>query len=361
MTSKYFDERCFLSKSNSFCKLLMKKGVPLDNKWPPILFGLRAAALNPVYTADQKVQLQNILIDAMGRKQFTDNSYYELQRQILHVIVSPMEQKIQEINNEVQAISVEVNQLLGKHSDDVSLMADEVDKNIALGKGPQETLSELRTTLRAVVKSFAVDRARFETLSSIDSLTRLANRRKFDMRLKECVLGWQTANVPVSLILFDIDHFKAINDTHGHLVGDQILTSVGKLIKHTLANLQEDCFLAARYGGDEFAIILQGPLVARTQALSEVLRNVVARARFTIKSLNKEAEELDVKATISLGSSTLVKRSVENDEQRLIGYADKALYYAKANGRNRSVYYSPLDQGSYVMLPGAGENTEIKN
>ena len=205
------DGKCVWGANLHFCKLLQKRGIPLDNKWPPLVLALRASPYNPLYNDMQKTALQNVLLRIMEEGNCTDSTYYERQKDVLGILVEPVEKKIQDISNEVEAISLEVNQLLKSHSNDVSQIADDVDSNMASGRAPEKILSDLRASLRQVVESFEADKAKFESLSFVDSLTKLANRRKFDATIKDAARDWQESRIPVSLILFDVDFFKKFN------------------------------------------------------------------------------------------------------------------------------------------------------
>lgn len=350
MGNNLCDEKCAWTANLHFCKLLEKRGIPLDNKWPPLILELRASPFNPLYSDAQKTGLQNVLIQTMELGEFSEASYVERQKEIFKIIVSPVEKKIQDISDEVEAIAHEVNQLLGRHTNDVSQMADGVDEDIASGKKPEKVLAELRTALRKVVKNFEADKAKFESLSFVDSLTRLANRRKFDMTMKEAVEEWEESKVPLALIFLDIDHFKTYNDNHGHLVGDEILATIAKIVKHTLSSLDRQDYLAARFGGDEFAIILRGSVVGGTKKICEIIRKAIARAKIRIKSLDKQTEELEIKTTTSIGASVLTRRGLDDGVAFLIDGADKALYHAKESGRNCSVFYTSAGQGGYSIL-----------
>ena len=353
------DGKCVWGANLHFCKLLQKRGIPLDNKWPPLVLALRASPYNPLYNDMQKTALQNVLLRIMEEGDCTDTSYYERQKEVLAILVEPVEKKIQDISDEVEAISLEVNQLLRSHSNDVSQIADDVDSNMASGRAPEKILSDLRASLRQVVESFEADKAKFESLSFVDSQTKLANRRKFDVTIKDAVRDWQESRIPVSLILFDIDFFKKFNDTYGHLVGDDILSSIAKIVKHTLGSLDWKDYLAARYGGDEFAIILFGPVVSKTKIISEALRTAVAKATMRIKSIDDPNVEFAIKATISVGASTLLKRGRDDAVQSLIDSADRALYHAKEVGRNCAVFYTPGAKGKFTRLPeGKGAETD---
>lgn len=155
-----------------------------------------------------------------------------------------------------------------------------------------------------------------------DGLTGLANRRHFDDSL-EAALAKASENAPLSLILGDIDRFKAVNDTWGHQVGDQVIRYVASVFK---AN--EGAGLAARYGGEEFALILPGYSSATARDVAERIRRAIKA-----KSLSKRAtgETIGV-VTISLG---LASAPPHQSPAALLEAADASLYQAKRNGRDQ--------------------------
>ena len=163
-------------------------------------------------------------------------------------------------------------------------------------------------------------------LSSIDSLTGLANRRVFDQTLeKECARLKRTASA-VSLLILDIDHFKAFNDSQGHQRGDECLTLVGsELTRHAKRKID----LAARYGGEEFAVILPETAAAGAERVAESVRSAIANLK-----LPHSASPVAPFVTVSVGVATATLESNSSPEE-LIAAADQALYGAKRSGRNR--------------------------
>ncbi|MGQ9558508.1 MAG: PAS domain S-box protein [Desulfurispora sp.] len=165
-----------------------------------------------------------------------------------------------------------------------------------------------------------------KTLSNLDGLTGLANRRYFDSRLTE---EWEKnarLGVPVSLIMCDIDHFKTYNDTYGHLQGDDCLKKVAGTLSNLLYRPAE---MAARYGGEEFVILLPGCDLDTARQIAENIRLAVQSL-----AIPHAASPVSPWVTISLGTATLVPRE-DIPPTELIAAADSALYRAKRNGRNR--------------------------
>jgi diguanylate cyclase (GGDEF)-like protein len=160
-----------------------------------------------------------------------------------------------------------------------------------------------------------------------DSLTGANNRRHFDERLRGDVSFGIRHGTDLTILLIDIDHFKRVNDTYGHAVGDQVLQAVAKAIRNGIRT--ED--VLARYGGEEFVVIAPGIAVDGARALGERVRALVEGSRF---SADTSAE---IAITISIGVSTLVSSMRPTDPQKLLRDADDKLYVAKATGRNRVV------------------------
>lgn len=170
-----------------------------------------------------------------------------------------------------------------------------------------------------------------EQLSVLDSLTQVANRRRFDDYL---IQEWQKLNqrqAPLSLILCDIDYFKLYNDTYGHPIGDYCLQQVALAIECVMESTPG---LVARYGGEEFGIIL--PDVDDLQALKIADKIAVNVSKLHVAHQKSLVSEY---VTISLGVHTLIP-TAESSPELLIALADKALYQAKAEGRNRACLYT---------------------
>ena len=171
-------------------------------------------------------------------------------------------------------------------------------------------------------------RAELQKLNKIDSLTQIYNRGHFNTAIE---LQWyhsMRAKEEQSLLLIDIDHFKAINDKHGHLLGDACLTYVAQLISNT-AKRKTD--LVARYGGEEFAILLSDTSLHEAKLLAEDIRAAIEQSPFIHEDIR-----LDITASIGIACITPEPGSSPN---LLIDNADKGLYLAKEKGRNKTCCY----------------------
>jgi len=134
------------------------------------------------------------------------------------------------------------------------------------------------------------------------------------------------AGTPLSILMIDIDHFKAFNDTYGHQVGDQVLRLVGKVLQESV----RECDLAARYGGEELMAILPGASLEACEEVAERVRSRVSDARLTRRATGEEISSV----TISIG---VAQFRMGETADGMIERGDKALYQAKRMGRNCTV------------------------
>ncbi|HVZ74783.1 MAG TPA: GGDEF domain-containing protein [Polyangia bacterium] len=156
-----------------------------------------------------------------------------------------------------------------------------------------------------------------------DGLTKAFNKRYFTERLENEFAHAVRNDAPLSLIFLDIDHFKRINDVHGHPAGDHVLVELAKLVAGAVRN--EDVF--ARYGGEEFAIVSRGVDVGEARELAERLRRAVEEHAFSY-------EGRDISVTISVGVARAPREGVTTPGE-LVAAADETMYTAKRTGRNK--------------------------
>jgi len=162
-------------------------------------------------------------------------------------------------------------------------------------------------------------------MAIIDPVTNIYNKRYFLERLNEEFSHARRTKIPISILMIDIDFFKKVNDTHGHLAGDMILQKLADIIKQKIRN--ED--IIARYGGEEFISLLRGTGKEGALVLAE-------RIRLFIEGVNFEFEGHKIKITISIGISSLEPGADFPTHEDFIKAADEKLYYSKEHGRNRT-------------------------
>jgi diguanylate cyclase (GGDEF)-like protein len=167
-----------------------------------------------------------------------------------------------------------------------------------------------------------------QELSGCDSLTKVANRYRFDWYLSHEWRRSKRQQTPLSLILCDIDHFKCYNDTYGHQAGDRCLHQVAQAIR---ASAQRPADLVARYGGEEFAVILPDTTL-------EAACKIAEKVRLHVRGLGiSHAQSPYQCVTLSLGVASFIPNNEQSYEE-LIAVADEALYRAKSTRRDRTCY-----------------------
>jgi two-component system cell cycle response regulator len=162
-------------------------------------------------------------------------------------------------------------------------------------------------------------------LSTKDSLTSLFNRRYFDIHIKQMVDRVKASNKVMSVLMLDVDHFKEVNDTYGHQAGDAVL----KMLSGVLQDQFRVTDLIARYGGEEFVVLLGNIGGEEALKIAERIREVVENKGFVVPGREEVLEQ-----TVSIGVAELAS---DDDVEKLIARADRALYKAKNSGRNRVV------------------------
>ncbi len=216
-----------------------------------------------------------------------------------------------------------VGHLMGlaiEHAGLVAELVDRVNESRQLKEKEEQRsqeLAELNERLR-------VANVKLEELSITDELTGLFNRRHFTQRLDEEINRSQRQGHPISLVMADLDHFKRVNDTLGHQIGDEALRQFAVWLKNGVRRVD----LVGRYGGEEFVIVLVDCGPNRALNVADKLRREVAR-----RSQNPPFDKLGG-FTVSMGISSLTDG---DSAQELIQRADKALYAAKEKGRNAVV------------------------
>jgi len=182
--------------------------------------------------------------------------------------------------------------------------------------------------LSAVI-SACIENARLQEsikqLGLLDPLTGVNNRRFFDQRVIEETSLAQRNNTPLSCLFIDLDHFKSINDKHGHQAGDNVLKQAAKIF----TDIMRTSDILARYGGEEFVILLTNTSLQTAYDIAERIRKIIAAHAFIISS----SQSLNI--TLSIGIAVLDPNKNITTSQRLIKAADEAVYSAKMNGRNQ--------------------------
>jgi diguanylate cyclase (GGDEF)-like protein len=181
----------------------------------------------------------------------------------------------------------------------------------------------LRNDNIAIINSLR-QQQELEHIANVDGLTGLFNRRWMNNFFNRQIGRSLNDNKPLALLLADLDHFKLINDTHGHIVGDEVLFAVASMLTKQIRPSD----LLARFGGEEFALILPDTSMEEAKLIAERVRKAIDETLFKIE--NETQHEIHV--TLSIGITCLM---LGDDINHLLTRADNALYQAKDGGRNR--------------------------
>lgn len=197
-----------------------------------------------------------------------------------------------------------------------------------------DELGQLASTFNTMATGLEKTHQALRETSIRDSLTGLYNRREFDRLLLDELRRCNRYRHPLSLLMLDLDHFKAINDGYGHPVGDTVLRKVAHIIKHEVRDSGE---MVARYGGEEFVVIMPETDKLGAAVLAERIRAAVAAYTFSVD----ESHPLNVAVSIGLAGFP----NDADSSEKLIAAADRALYAAKRAGRNRVCSFDPEQHG----------------
>lgn len=270
--------------------------------------------------------LESELLD--GNKQKEINSHQRsleerITREQFLIHIERLQQELEELKQEKNDLEI-LLETTTEHSDMVELeLQKEISDRLLVEANLQKVNQEL------------------ESLSCIDSLTGVANRRRFDRSLEQEWQRMMREQQPLSLIFCDVDHFKKYNDRYGHQAGDRCLQQVAKAIQASLLRAGD---LAVRYGGEEFAVILPNTDAGGAIEVAKRIKSQLANLQIVQDNLS-----LGKYVTASLGVASLIPTS-QNEPEFLIAQADKALYQAKEQGRDRFVVFCDNLDPSHLTL-----------
>src|SRR6266545_7059065 len=218
---------------------------------------------------------------------------------------------------------------LVERGDEVSTLVSSFSKMLETVEQQAAEINSFATRLDGAYKELESTNARLKETSFKDDITGLYNRRFFSVRLEEEMSRYRRFNHPVSLVLMDLDGFKAVNDDMGHVVGDETLRDIGQiLMKHS-----RGINVVSRYGGDEFAVLLVETSKTGARLYADRIRQVVAAFPFSHGKT----------VTASFGVSSLPDDEAATSEA-LFRAADEALYGAKRAGKNQVMGAGPAEK-----------------
>jgi diguanylate cyclase (GGDEF)-like protein len=334
--------------------MLNAAGVPEDTRWRSLLLYFREMKDYTHFSDVQKADIQALLTHLLERKDFSDERLREVLEEYKNIATEPYRSKVDALFQETSSAMSGFRELLSSRYGNVTELENISVAAAETESDPAALVRTLRSAFHRVKSLLENDINSLERLASHDGLTNLANRRAFDAFLAQGVEKWLAEKTPLSLALFDIDHFKRFNDGYGHRIGDQALQVVAKFLlslEKTMA--AENNALASRYGGEEFALVVSGPDARRMAETAEKIRLAVRQFNFLIRDAAGNVVESAIHITLSAGVCSCWPGWAGNHTENLLDSADKALYAAKQAGRDRAMRFFPEEGSCRPVSSGA--------
>ncbi len=259
-------------------------------------------------------------VDVRERRSQTTQVSHEIDE-----LIALFERSLKSLANNERGLSFAVERLdEAKTPSSIRLIADRMVEMLRLAQSDNGQLMSSLETSRTRIADLQRSIEALQAESITDALTQLANRSHFDASLAR-LLNDPSAEA-LSLLMVDVDHFKQFNDRHGHLLGDDVLRLVSKVIRDSIRH----CDLGARYGGDEFAVILPGTPLEGAIIVARKIHDGIAGRDLIRRTTGEGLGQV----TVSIG---VAESRLHDHSQKLIERTDKCLYDAKRQGRNQVV------------------------
>lgn len=296
---------------------------------PELNQALEQLRLEPDALTSERIQsLYNTFVS------FSDEQAIHDARQAIGKIIASTQGSLTQVGKESQvyqeSLGATANQLTesGTPTNTADIIVNLIDKTICMQAASKTLQEELSKTNEDLVQ-FRTEFKRVRRESLIDPLTGIKNRRAFDYALDELREQAVNSNEPMCLLMVDIDHFKKVNDRHGHVIGDAVLKWVAEIIDHNVRGGD----LLARYGGEEFSILLPNTPMEGAERVAD---NICNKVRNQVLSKSQAGADIG-RVTVSIGVAAYYGREAS---EQFVGRADVALYRAKESGRNRVCVFS---------------------
>ncbi|MEW5775096.1 MAG: GGDEF domain-containing protein [Thermodesulfobacteriota bacterium] len=325
---------CIYSDQSPLCRMLAESGVPQDTRWHTLILTLRGLEQDPTLTLGQKSELQQLVVWVLKQRDYGEERLREAMAMKEQIVSAPYREKLAALVRESAAMVKEFGEVLGRRTGDVQGLESAALEAVQSGLPAEEVALTLRRHFRALVESLQRDAQDLQRLATTDPLTGLRNRRSFDAAMEERRAAFLERGEGTALLMVDIDHFKNVNDTYGHQIGDKLLKAMAERMVQTVAKAGVDGAACARYGGEEFAVILPGMGRERGAEVAEAVRQAVERFSFVVRTTQGEVLKKNLRVSVSIGVGAVRPDFTAGFVSRLIDAADSALLKAKNSGRN---------------------------
>ncbi|WP_243310754.1 GGDEF domain-containing protein [Fundidesulfovibrio agrisoli] len=286
----------------------------------------------------QKEGIQLIALEALKSLKFDNESFSDVSSRIGACVTSESIDSVNKMFDEiVQAINAS-KEVIKKRCNNLVDFNNELSNDMHKFKSIEEAVQFVNRNVSEFADLLAQDAESLDAICNLDPLTGLRNRRCFELTIEQLVKETFEESRPAYVAMLDVDNFKKFNDSYGHLVGDQVLREVGRLLNEVeaKANSSEGGFLSGRYGGEEFVVYLDGVDDEKAFGVSEHIRRSLESKNFVARDVDGALLYGGLKITCSIGLSKIRNDGSMQSYLTALKRADEALYFSKKNGKNRT-------------------------
>ncbi|GAB6036864.1 GGDEF domain-containing protein [Fundidesulfovibrio butyratiphilus] len=317
--------------------LLDRLNIRCGSKWYALILFMRSIRDFDTYTVEQKSRMQELVVQVLKEGNLSEEAFQDTSRKIEEILSLTWRRRLQEALGEISRLIRESRSMILRRKGDLEVLETNTVETLQSGRDIDAVIDDIRLGFQDVVRLMEKDADDLVRQSRTDQLTGLGNRRAFDEMLEKAVDMSQNSNKPLYLLMVDVDHFKAFNDTYGHLIGDQALAAVASVLRDSQKQAVRagKSVFCARFGGEEFTVLVLGGSPTQALNMAELIRKHIENYNFVIRDVDGGILTSGIKLTVSVGVALFNPDWLDSQTQRLIQASDEALYAAKNAGRNR--------------------------
>ncbi|MBG0790572.1 MAG: GGDEF domain-containing protein [Desulfovibrionaceae bacterium] len=335
-------------------RILKNAGIDDDPDWMAVVLFVRNLLPRlSVYSEEKKAEVQREICEMIARRDFSEEAYQSILAMLDMYVMQTIgtleleealafeKRSAAQLLNEMTEIIASMQGVSERQAGRLDSFREDTVDIIESGSKRSQIVSRVRGRFQELIQEFKTEAgelnakaAYFERTANFDPLlTALYNRRVFDAYVEEAVLGRADDAAPLSMMMIDVDHFKNVNDAHGHQTGDDVLRALARIIT---AHASHYAGFTARYGGEELAVVVKNMSLDNAAIKAQAIRSDVENYDFRARTNGRLAEE-SIQFTVSIGVAQWRPGWSAAD---LVSAADNALYRAKNSGRNKVWVYS---------------------
>lgn len=323
-------DQCLLLGQRPLCQILADAHLPNDPKWISLVLYMRSLEYNDALGLSQRASLQKLLLTTLKDGDFSDRKYHTIMRMQERVVSAPYRRRLEAAEAETRALLDEFEATCSRHTGKVRDLGESTQGLVKSGAEPADMVRRLRKSFGQLVRAMEEDARTLEMAANTDPLTGLANRRRMDAELMRATTRAALSGDALSLVLLDVDDFRAVNDAYGHETGDRVLRMVASLLSSEVDQAAVDESVCARFGDDTFGILLYGMDLEAARTLAEHLRRTVAQGR--LQPNDHDPDPAGVGVTVTVGAALLDVSLGDVMAQSLVEAAQTELDKSRLDG-----------------------------